>query len=435
MRRALLIATTEFLAFVRSRTFLFGLILPPAIAAFAIYASTATQPAPQPPREYPVAILDPVGSFAKAIEQAAAKQNTETRLTDQRGWILLARRSEPDGESLDELRQRLTLQLKEGEIWAIVEVPGDLAESPEPSVGVTVHALEPPGGRFEGWLAGVIEDEARALALRNAELPRDLRTRLEQKIVVRRVLHKQASPEPGEPKQAESLAESNRFLKKLAAGGALAFLAFLLISMSSAPLMQGVLEEKANRVSETLLSSVSAFELMLGKLLGGIAGAGFGAIFYLGVLVPALLTYAIEIPFSSIGWFAVFLVLGALLWGSVFLAIGAACADLKDTQNLVMVTLLFQMLPIFFMSSIMMSPASPIAVTLSLFPPATPLVMLLRLSLEPAPPLWQPVLGALLLGACTLFAVWMAGRIFRVGLLAHSRSATLRELWRWGWAG
>jgi ABC-type Na+ efflux pump permease subunit len=435
MRRSLFIATTEFLAFVRSKTFLFGLILPPAIGAFAIYASMATAPAHPPPREYPLAILDPVGSFAKAIEQAAAKQNTETRLQGQRGWILLARRSEPDEESLDELRHELIEQVKRGEIWAFVEVPGDLPESPEPQVRITIHAAEPPGDRFEGWLAKVIEDEARALALHNAELPRVLRTRLERQIVVHPVLHKPASPESTEPKEVESRAETIRSLAKLATGGALAVLAFLLISICSAPLMQGVLEEKANRVSETLLSSVSAFELMLGKLLGGIAGSGFGAILYLGVLVPALIAYQIEIPTSSIGWFAVFLVLGALLWGSVFLAIGSACADIKDTQNLVMVALLFQMLPLFFMSSIMMSPASPIAVTLSLFPPTTPLVMLLRLSLEPTPSLWQPVLAAILLGASALFAVWIAGRIFRVGLLIHARSATLRELWRWGWAG
>ena len=434
MRRSLVIARTELSAFLRSKSFLIGLILPPALGIFAVYASIATQPVRPSPRTYQLAILDPTGAFAKAIEQAAAKQNTETRTQGERGWILLAQRSETGERSLDELRQKLTEQVSAGEIWAFVEIPGGFPQHPEEVVRIPIHTAEPPGGEFESWLGNVIQEKARALALRDAELPEELRARLERRIVIQAVLHERPPPEEANtaaPRRSGTFAERLGPLRRLAAGGPLALLTFLLIGLSSAPLMQGVMEEKASRVSEILLSSVSPFELMLGKLAGGIAASGCGAILYVGAIVAALLAFGIDIPTWLFGWFVVFLVLGALLWGSIFLAIGAACADLKDTQNLVLVSMVLQVVPMFFLTSIVMSPTSPTAIALSLFPPATPLVMLLRLSLEPAPPLWQPVLAALLLGACALAAVWVAGRIFRMGLLAHVKSATLREMWRW----
>jgi ABC-2 type transport system permease protein len=381
-----------------------------------------------------MAVVDPSGVFAKTIEQAAAKRNTETRERGERGWVMIPTLAESGDRSLDALRRNLADQVRAGEIWAFTEIPADLMQHAEPVGRVRIHAATTIGHEFETWFAQTLQEAARARVLRDAPIPEELRARLEREIRIEPILlapRESADPKVSAAAKPTSLSDKLGSFRRLPAGGPLALMTFLLITMSSGPLMQGVIEEKTNRVSEILLSSVSPFQLMLGKLLGSLAASGCGAGLYLAVLIAALLGFGIEIPAALFAWFLVFLALGALLWGSVFLAIGAACTDLKDTQNLVLVSLVAQMIPLFFLTSIVMSPASPTAVTLSLFPPSTPLVMLLRLSLEPAPPLWQPILAALLLAASALAAVWIAGRIFRMGLLAHGRSATLREVWRW----
>jgi ABC-2 type transport system permease protein len=434
MRRSLVIARAELSAFLRSKSFLIGLLVPPAMAILAGFASFATQSPRPPPQVYRMAVVDPNGVFGKAIEQAVAKRNTETRMRGERGWVLIPTLADPGDDSLDVLRRDLAHQVQVGEIWAFTEIPADLMQLADPVGRVRIYAATTVGHEFETWFEQTLREVARAQALRDAPIPDELRARLGREIRIEPILLAlRESEDPTESSAAKPTSISDQLgsFRGLPVGGPLALMVFLLISMSSGPLMQGVIEEKSNRVSEILLSSVSPFQLMLGKLLGSLAASGCGAILYLSVLIAALLGFGIELPPSLFVWFLVFLALGALLWGSVFLAIGAACTDIKDTQNLVLLSLVVQIVPLFFLTSIVMSPSTPTAVTLSLFPPSTPLVMLLRLSLEPAPPLWQPVLAALLLATCALAAVWIAGRIFRMGLLAHGRSATLREMWRW----
>jgi len=421
------VARAELLAFLRSKSFLIGLLLPPAMGTFAALASVSTQPPRPPPVEYRLVVVDPSGLFTKAIEQAAAKRNTETRGWGIEGWVLIPMQIQAGDRSPGDVRRDLSERVKRREIWGFVEIPSDLTQQGDAVGRVQLHAATLVGYEFQSWFARTLQDVVRAYALRSATIPEGLRAQLEREIRIDSVLlaPRDVSNTP------KSSADELGSLRRLPAGGALALMAFLLISLSAGPLMQGVIEEKTSRVSETLLASVSPFQLMLGKLLGGLAASGCGALLYGSVFIAALRVLGVEAPASLFVWFSIFLVLGALLWGSIFLVIGASCTDIKDTQNLVLVAILLQMLPVFFLSSIIRSPASYLALGLSLFPASAPLVMLLRLSAEPLPPVWQPALAAVLLAATAVAAVWVAGRIFRMGLLAHDKSATLREIWRW----
>ena len=89
------------------------------------------------------------------------------------------------------------------------------------------------------------------------------------------------------------------------------------------------------------------------------------------------------------------------------------------------------MLPMMLMVTVVESPTSNLAVGMSLFPPATPLMMLLRVGLHPSAPLWQVVAGTAGTLLTTALCVWAAGRIFRVGLLAQGKSATVPQMIRW----
>ncbi len=126
-----------------------------------------------------------------------------------------------------------------------------------------------------------------------------------------------------------------------------------------------------------------------------------------------------------------FLVLAVLLFGSLYMAVGAACSELKDAQSLMMPIVLLSVLPMLVWTAVLRNPASPLSVGMSLFPFATPFLMLMRLGLQPSPPVWQVVLSVVLTTATAILCVWAAGKIFRTGLLMQGKPPSLREMARW----
>jgi len=205
--------------------------------------------------------------------------------------------------------------------------------------------------------------------------------------------------------------------------------------MTSAPqLLNSVIEEKMSRISEVLVGSITPFELMMGKLMGGAAASTLLSVIYIaGGLIVAQYWggYATAITPAIVGWFLLFLMLSLCIFGSIFIAIGAACNDLKDSQNMMTPVMLLVMVPVFTAGSVMRAPDGTLATILSLVPTAAPFLMLLRISLQPGPPLWQIVLSLTLMAGTALTVVWAAGKIFRTGLLMQGKSATFAEMFRW----
>lgn len=129
--------------------------------------------------------------------------------------------------------------------------------------------------------------------------------------------------------------------------------------------------------------------------------------------------------------FVVFLTLGVLLFGAIFISIGAACTEIKDAQSMMMPAMLLVMIPAFTWPVVLQSPDSLLALVLTLFPPSAPFILLLRMSMPSGVPLWQIALSVVLMISGTLGVVWAAGKIFRVGILMHGKSATFPEMLRW----
>ena len=121
----------------------------------------------------------------------------------------------------------------------------------------------------------------------------------------------------------------------------------------------------------------------------------------------------------------------ALRLGSIFLAIGSACSEIRDAQSLMFPAMMLVMLPMFCLGPVLQSPSSSFARALSLFPPATPTIMILRIASKPGPPLWEILLGAALATLFMLFCVWAAGKIFRIGVLSQGQAPTLGKMLKW----
>src|SRR5271157_3061881 len=120
-----------------------------------------------------------------------------------------------------------------------------------------------------------------------------------------------------------------------------------------------------------------------------------------------------------------------LLYGSLYTAVGAACSEVKDAQSLMMPVMLLSMIPVFVWTAVLKNPASPLSVGMSLFPPASPFLMLMRLALRPAPPAWQVALSVVLTTLTAMAIVGAAGKVFRTGLLMQGKPPSFVELARW----
>ena len=218
----------------------------------------------------------------------------------------------------------------------------------------------------------------------------------------------------------------------------LAILAMMmLVLMGSMPLLQSVLEEKSQRIAEVLLGCATPWEIMAGKLLGGVAVTLTAMLFYGGAGFTAMSSLAVSgvVPLGMIPWFVTFGIAAVLMYGSIAVALGSACSDAKDAQHLQMPVMMPLLLPVMIMMPLVKEPNSTIATALSLFPPFTPLLMVLRLGSPAGVPAWQVWTGLAGVLATTAFTLWIAGRIFRVGILMQGKLPSFAEILRWGWRG
>jgi ABC-type Na+ efflux pump permease subunit len=289
------------------------------------------------------------------------------------------------------------------------------------------HTQSPTYEDLPHWLGLAINGEVRRLRFEESGIDRALVDGLSEPVPLKQYGLAEVTA-TGEVKK-EKLNELQTFLAPMGA----MFLLFMLVMMSAPMLLNTVLEEKIQRISEILVSSVSPFELFLGKLLGNVFVSWTLFLIYVGggVFVAAHYGALHFVPFGLVGWFLFFQLLALLIFGSIFSAIGAACSEMRDAQSMMTPAMLIVMMPMFVWIVVLKSPDSPFAVAVSLFPPATPFLMLLRLAIPPGPAAWEVALSIVLTTAFTLFCVWAAGKIFRIGILAQGQAPSYRRLVQW----
>jgi ABC-2 type transport system permease protein len=221
------------------------------------------------------------------------------------------------------------------------------------------------------------------------------------------------------------------------------FLLYMVLLIYGQQVMNGVLEEKSSRIVEVVVSTTRPFELMLGKLVGVSAIALTQLAIWLGTLAVATLPGIVasmawlpagaEIPQLELGLivhFVLLFVIGFFVYSTFYAAIGAAFNNVQEAQQFAGFAVIFLVAPMLFFFLVIDDPDSTLSVVTSLIPPFTPLIMLLRLAVK-TPPLWQVALGYALAVAFAGFMVWLAGRIYRVGILMYGKKPTIQELWRW----
>ena len=249
-------------------------------------------------------------------------------------------------------------------------------------------------------------------------------------------------------------------------------ISYMFIMVYGAMVMQGVMEEKTNRIVELMVSSVRPFQLMMGKIIG-IGLVGLTQMFLWGILTMALVLggqflfmgsvdpqmmqqgsmmgHGASMPgmveasqepaaklfgmlqtinFAEIGFFfVIYFIGGYMLYASVFAAIGSAVESQEDTQQFMTPIMIFLVFSLYAGIYSMENPEGPLAFWCSLIPFTSPIVMMIRLPFEV--PLWEKLLSVSLLYVTFVGIIWLSAKIYRVGILMYGKKPTIKEMIKW----
>jgi ABC-2 type transport system permease protein len=227
-----------------------------------------------------------------------------------------------------------------------------------------------------------------------------------------------------------------------------AFLLYLVILLYAASVMRATLEEKTSRVVEIVISSMKPWQLMLGKILGvGSVGLTQMAVWVASAAVlaftalPAIMAARPELsglqsvaaalpsPGQLVLLLAFFL-FGYFLFSGMYAAVGAMCSSEEEAQQAQFPVTMLVIIPAVMVGPVIQQPNSLLAVSMSLVPFFSPVLMWSRAATGAAP-LWQIGLSFALMAVAILAVAWVAGRIYRVGILMAGKRPTVPELWRW----
>ncbi|MBS1486474.1 MAG: ABC transporter permease [Bacteroidetes bacterium] len=351
----------------------------------------------------------------------------------------------------------------ETKYFALLYVPAFDINKPD---GLIIYTQENPSIEKVGDLESLLEERVRDLKLQEFKIDKEVLKNLKTKISLKQI----NLSDTGEEKSSNS-----GILYGM--GFALGIMIYIFVLVYGIQIMQGVIDEKTSKVVEVIVSSVKPFQLMLGKIVG-IAAVGVvqfliwiilitflstGVLGYFGLKMPQkqmieevskkikdddvkqamqqqaqpnvkineLMQSVSEIPFAKIAFVFVFYFLGGyLLYGALFAAVGSAVESIQESQQFqfpITLPLLIGYMGLFMF--ILRDPHGPVSFWLSIIPFTSPVAMVGRIAFDV--PGWQLALSMLLLIGGFILTTWIAGRIYRVGILMTGTKVNWRVMVKW----
>ena len=436
MNKIWLITKREYLTRVKSKTFLLTTILAPlSIVLLMVIVAFLMSRGSDEKRSF--VILDEASVLNKEISSA---KNIEFQFSD---------------KSLEELLEEYNAGNNDG----IIEIPA-IDNLTQRDYSVIMHSDIQLALDESILIENKIEQKIRSYKIDKLELDREKLEGLRTSITI----------EPKPVKDKDKKVSSMTTVVSTGLGAVLSYVLFLLMLIYGAQVMRSVMEEKINRVVEVLISSVKPFELMMGKILG-VGSVGLTQVGIWLVLLPilgAVSSIFFNVDPTEIGelanpsgvdvqaamaeeqnkllmalnelklinwWKIIPLTLlyffgGYFAYAALFAAVGSAVGeDVNEAQSLTLPVMLPMILAIYVAMSAISAPNSSIAVWTSMMPLFSSVVMPVRLPMDP--PFWQVAVSVILMILSVLFLVWIAGRIYRVGILMYGKKATFKELGKW----
>jgi ABC-2 type transport system permease protein len=419
MWKILKIAQREYVETVKTKTFLISLLLAPAITVGIIFFAhlvSRSEGGPRPPVK--VAVTDLSTELSTQIESGFEEHN------DSHPNRQILFQALEDSQNPEAIQEQGKTDVRSGKIDAYVVIDKDILDGPG-KVYFYTHKPKPTNldafWTIERIINGLVVDQRCRLKNLSPELLAEIRS-----VPIERV-------EIGLGREEQRLQSQAERMTGIMVPFFFMFLIYMGIIGIGQQMLSSVIEEKNSRIIEILLSAVTPFQLMTGKILG-LAGIGFTV---MGLWAFAAYGAAlwrgldVEITAGLLFYFLLYYVLGFLLYSSILAGVGSVCNTLKESQNLMMPIVLVFVVPLISWYQLVQSPDGLFARVLSFIPPVTPLVMILRISAGSG--VWglEILASIVLLLASLLVTMWLAARIFRTGILMYGKRPSIREIFRW----
>jgi ABC-2 type transport system permease protein len=437
MSKLWLIVRREYLTRIRKKSFIIGTLLAPIFLMIYILVLFGLS-------TYQSGTITKVGVLDEG--------NMLHQLPDDRGLRYIP----SGGKTLDQLKQDVTA----GQLDGILRVP---AIGTLKSKDLTVFYYSDNKLALENRqkIESRVSDKIREFKIDSLHLSREKLDALDTKVSI-------------EPEKINGKKDEDKYTAQLgvAIGGVMSFIMFFMVLMYGQMVMRSVMEEKTNRIVEVMMSSVKPFQLMLGKIIGA------GAVGLTQVVAWVVLSGAVTIflpmilhidpaqmhpagmqgmggmppidPEQSqadafriwaelgkqnwpllIGSFVIFFLGGYFIYSSLFAAIGSAMSDDMGEGQALTLPVTIPIILAFYIIAFagVRNPDSGLMVFASIFPLFSPIVMPFRMAFNP--PWYEVAASLILVVAAALFFVWLAGRIYRVGILLYGKKVTLKEIGKW----
>jgi ABC-2 type transport system permease protein len=436
MKKFLSVLKREYMQRVRAKMFIVSTILLPAVMSLFVLVPAIVLSIQTPPMR--VAIVDQTGRMYPQIRQAlisdqqqdTSAQNVNAAVPTTSPPRSFARFSLEEvnatNQPLDQIRANLNQRMQARELDGYVILPPDFLSS-----GKAEFVNRNPGDLFApGALQSGINRAAREQRLIDAKVDTKTRQELAKPIELRSV---KAGAQGGQQSSSDA---------SFALVFGIGFVMYLAILMYGQIVLGAVIEEKETRIAEILFSSVKPFALMMGKLVGvslvaltqlAIWGLAFGvfAAYGVGFLVSSGMKASIpNVPLLHFLYFGLFFLLGFFIYATIYALVGSMVTTAQEGGQLAMPIILILVVSFYLFLPVSRSPDSPFSFWVSMIPFTAPVAMVVRIVTQ-TPPFWQIALS-LLIGFSTVFGImWVASRIYRVGMLMYGKRASIPEALRW----
>lgn len=446
MKKFLAVVKHEYKKIVLKWTFLIGLLLFPFLGALlAIVPALIFSIKGEPTR---IAVVDSTGKIAprlkdnlsaermeekakKAAQDAKTNPNVSPeedlkRDTAQFENSFVFTDYAAEGKTPEQIRAELLQQITENRLDAYLIVPQNFLAKE-----AVFEFRSRKAGDFitNSSLENALNDAIRSERLAAANIDEARLKDINQKVD----LETKQVDEKGSEKDSGSI---------FAASFVIGLMIYITLAIYGQAIMGAVVEEKDTRIAEILFSSAKPFELMMGKLVGvGLAALTqltiwvLSAVVLVGVGVSQMKSAGMDFEIPNITplmiiYFFIFFLLGFFIYSSIFALIGAMVTSVQEGGQFSLPPIMILLVGYYFSFAVMRDPNSSLSFWVSIAPFFAPITMPVRILAE-TPPFWQIGLSILVNGLAIAGLVWLASRVYRVGMLMYGKRATLPEVWKW----
>lgn len=411
MNKILAVAQWEFFEKVRTKAFIIGLFMTPLImSVFTVLPSLLADKGDEKTKIF--GVIDETHSLVQPVNDRLLEKY---KLDSGKPNYQLKEITDEKSET-EHLKVIGSAQLASGDIEGYFVIPADVLEKGK----IEYRAENVGNARDQNRFSKVLEDIIIERRLRSGgyDAPTIKKLMTEVEIKTFKVSKQGDEKESG-------------FMETFFTGYIFIMMLMFLVLSSGQMLIRSVIEEKANRIVEVLVSSCSSQELMSGKIIGlsllGLTTVAFWALILVGVNI------ATPVPFVAMDnllLMFIYFILGYFMYVGIFIIAGSTVSTEQEAQQMTGYITIFLVMPIAFAVPLMFNPDSMLVKVLTQIPLLTPTMMALRFSIQ-MPEWWEIALSLFTLSLTIYGLMWIAGKVFRIGILVTGKKPSFKEIYGW----